>query len=225
MKRVTGRTVVPAILAAVLAFPIHARQTPGGASDKAAQAPNAEIQTFPRWEWFWGFSYLNTSIGSQASVFAPTSRNYYGIRTALKLNLHKNIGMLLDAGGGYGQTRPTSQLKPDTGQLLFGPEFTFRGRKFSAFAHPLVGVNTSNLPVVTSDGSVGDLVSRKHFALDFGGGLDINLKPAIAVRLFQADYIPTRSAGKWENGFDVSTGIVLRFCSFFGPFFDKCGTK
>jgi hypothetical protein len=79
--------------------------------------------------------------------------------------------------------------------------------------------------VVTSDGSVGDLVSRKHFALDFGGGLDINLKPAIAVRLFQADYIPTRSAGKWENGFDVSTGIVLRFCSFFGPFFDKCGTK
>jgi hypothetical protein len=186
MKRLSGRTVVPAMLAAVLAFPIHAQQTPGGASDKAAQAPNAEARKFPKWEWFWGFSYFNTRLGSQASVFAPTSRNYYGIRTALKLNLHKNIGLLLDAGGGFGRTRFASQLKPDTGQVLFGPQFTFRSRKFSAFAHPLVGVNTTTLPLVTSGGSVGDLASRRHFAMDFGGGLDINWKPAVAIRLFSA---------------------------------------
>jgi len=225
VKRLSGRTVVPAMLAAVLAFPARAQQGPGDPKDKAAQAPNADVRTFPRWEWFWGFAYLNTNIGSQANLFAPTSRNYYGIRTALKLNLRKNLGLLLDAGGGYGQTRPASQLKPDTGQLLFGPQFTFRSRKFSVFVHPLVGVNTTSLPLVTSGGSAGDLVSRGHFALDFGGGLDINWKPAVAIRLFQADYIPTRSDGKWEEGFGISTGIALRFCSFYGPFFDKCGKK
>jgi hypothetical protein len=214
MKRLTARAVVPAMLAAVLAFSVHAQQ-----------APNAKIREFPRWEWFWGFSYLNTSLGSQASLFAPTSPNYYGIRTTLKRNLHENIGLLLDAGGGFGRTRVASQLKPDTGQVLFGPQFTFRSRKFSAFAHPLVGVNTTTLPLVTSGSSVGDLVSRRHFALDFGGGMDINWKRSVAIRLFQADYIPTRSDGKWEKSFVVSTGVVLRFCSFFGPFFDQCGTK
>jgi hypothetical protein len=211
MRRLTGRTVVLTILAAALAFPVHAQQT--------------SAQTFPKCEWFWGFSYLNTSLGSQSSMFGPTSPNYYGIRTALKLNVNKNIGVLLDAGGGFGRTSSPSQVKPDTGQVLFGPEFTFRSRKFNVFAHPLVGVNTTSLSLVTSDGSVGDFVSHRHFALDFGGGLDINWKRSVAVRIFQADYIPTRSDGKWEKGFGVSTGIVLRFCGFFGPFFDKCATN
>jgi hypothetical protein len=225
MKRMSGQIVVSAMLAAVLAFPVHARQTPGAGGDNAEQAPNAEAQNFPRWEWFWGFSYLNTSLGSQANLFAPTDRNYYGLRTALKLNLRRNIGVLLDAGGGFGRTRFPSQLKPDTGQVMFGPEFAFRSRKFSAFAHPLVGVNTTTLPLVTSGGSVGALVSRRYLALDFGGGLDLNWKRSVAIRLFQADYIPLRSGGKWETTLGVSTGIVLRFCSLFGPFFDKCSTK
>ena len=211
MRRLTGRTVAPTILAVALAFPVHSQQTPAG--------------TFPKWEWFWGVSYLHTSLGSQTSLFAPTSPNYYGIRTTLKMNLDKNIGVLLDAGGGFGRTSSPSQVKPDTGQVLFGPEFTFRSRKFNVFAHPLVGVNTTDLPLLSSGGSVGDLVSRSHLALDFGGGLDFNWKRSVAIRLFQADYIPTRSGGKWETAFGVSTGIVLRFCSFFGPFYDKCAAN
>jgi hypothetical protein len=224
MRKLTGRIVVVTLFVATLACPGHAQPPPGGGGDKAEQAPYPDVRTYPRWEWFWGFSYLHSSLGSQTLV-VPTSTNYYGIRTALKLNPHKNIGVLLDVGGGWGRTLSPSKLKPDTGQLLFGPEFTFHRRTFSVFSHPLVGVNTTSLSLMTSDGSVGEVVSRRHLALDFGGGLDINWKRSLAIRLLQADYIPVRSDGKWQSSFVVSSGIVLRFCSFFGPFFDKCATK
>jgi len=224
MRRLTGRAVIVAVFVAALACPGHAQPPSGVGGDEAEQTASPEAPTFPRVEWFWGFSYLNTNISSQ-SLLVPTGPNYYGIRTALKFNLRKNIGVLLDVGGGWGRTRFSSQLKPDTGQLLFGPEFTFHGRKFSAFAHPLVGVNTTSLSLMNADGSVGNVVSQRHLALDFGGGVEMNWKRSVAIRLLQADYVPLRSDGKWKNSVVVSTGIVLRFCSFFGPFFDHCATR
>lgn len=224
MWRLTGRTAAVIVFAAVLACPGHGQSTSEAGGYEAEQAPTPGAPTFPRWEWFWGFSYLNTNLGLQA-LYVPTSPNYNGIHTSLKLNLNSNLGVLLDVGGGWGRMRVSSQLKPDTGQLLLGPEFTFHGRKFSAFAHPLVGVNTTSLFLMNADGSVGDVVSQRHLALDFGGGLDIHWKRSIAIRLLQADYIPLRSEGKWANSFVVSTGVVLRFCSFFGPFFDHCASK
>lgn len=118
-KSLIRRILVPVMLAAAFAFPVQGRQNPGVGHSKAQQVPSAEAREFPRWEWFWGFSYLNISLGSQSSLFAPTSPNYYGIRTALKLNLRKEIGVLLDAGGGYGQTRPASRTSriPDSSCL------------------------------------------------------------------------------------------------------------
>jgi hypothetical protein len=224
MRRLIERTVLVTVFVAAFAYPGRAQSTSGTGGNEAEQVPRPEAPSFPGVESFWGFSYLNTNLGSQ-TLFVPTSRNYYGIRTALKLNLRRNIGALLDVGGGWGRMRPSSQVKPDTGQLLFGPEFTFHGRRFSAFAHPLVGVNTTNLYLMNADGSVGDVVSRGHLALDFGGGLDVNWKRSVGIRLLQADYVPMRSDGRWKDSFVVSTGIVLKFCRFFGPFFDHCATR
>ncbi len=34
---------------------------------------------------------------------------------------------------------------------------------------------------------------------------------SVAIRVLQGDYVPTRLAGKWQNDFRVSIGVVFRF--------------
>jgi len=60
-------------------------------------------------------------------------------------------------------------------------------------------------------GIILPLVNPGEKKIGFGGGLDVNLNPRVAVRILQADYVPTRSAGKWQNDFRVSIGVVFRF--------------
>jgi hypothetical protein len=93
---------------------------------------------------------------------------------------------------------------------LFGPELKIRSRKANSFAHALVGVTNTRFVETDSFGTI-DLVRRTNLALGFGGGLDVNLKPRLAIRILQADYVPTRLAGKWQNDFRASIGVVFRF--------------
>jgi len=56
-----------------------------------------------------------------------------------------------------------------------------------------------------------DVVRRTNLALGFGGGLDVNLSPHLAIRVLQADYVPTRLGGKWQNDFRVSMSCSFQF--------------
>jgi len=58
--------------------------------------------------------------------------------------------------------------------------------------------------------------SNRAFAWAVGGGLDVNVNDRFAFRLFQADYLNTRTdgfSGKPVNNFRLSTGVVFRFGS------------
>jgi outer membrane protein with beta-barrel domain len=165
-----------------------------------------------------GFSYAHIRLDSEAALFAPTSRNFYGVQAGFKLNVHKNIGiMLLDVGVQWGGTKVPSPLGSQfntntrlaTTQALFGPEFTFRSSRVDVFGRTLVGVNHTDL-VLQFTNTTADLVGRTYFALGAGGGLDIKLKHDLALRI-GADYIPTRVNGNWENDFRNCIGIVFRF--------------
>ncbi len=165
-----------------------------------------------------GFSYAHIRLDSEAALFAPTSRNFYGVQTGLKLNLHKNIGvMLFDGGFQWGGTKVPSPLgsqyntntRLQAFQALFGPEFTFHGSRVDVFGRTLAGINHTEL-VLQFTNTTADLAGRTHFALGAGGGLDIKLRPDLALRI-GADYIPTRVNGNWENDFRNCIGIVARF--------------
>ncbi len=175
-------------------------------------------QEFHRAEGYVAFSYAHVRLDTETAVFAPTSRNYYGIQTGLKLNLYKNIGIMVFDGGfqwggtnlpspGGTQLRATTRL--GTAQVLFGPEFTFRSRKVDLFGHSLVGVSHTGVVVQLPNTSV-ELTGTTHLAFGAGGGVDYNLTPVIGLRV-AADYIPTRVSGSWENDFRSCTGIVVRF--------------
>jgi hypothetical protein len=145
--------------------------------------------------------------------------DFYGLEFNAKLNLHKNVGIiLLDAGILYGRTKiPSplgSQFDANTSlqsyQFLFGPEVAYRNRKVRIFGHGLLGTN--HTAVVWNFGNNSPtLIGRTHFALGAGGALDVNFKEHLAYRVFQADFIPTLVNGRWEKNYRFSTGIVVHF--------------
>ena len=176
----------------------------------------ARAQQFPRWEAFGGFSYANVNLGPQTGLFSPIGRNYYGADFAFSFNPHRNIRLLLlDWGiqGGKSTANPFPFLKLDllTTQALFGPQFTLRRRRATGFANVLVGVTNTRLVGTAGGGLFVDIVRRTNLALGLGGGLDMNLTPRLEIRVFQADYVPTRQTGKWEKHYSVSAGLVFKF--------------
>src|SRR6267143_1016306 len=165
-------------------------------------------------------SYGKMALGSETALFAPTSRNFYGLEFNVKANLHKNLGIiLLDAGMLFGHTKIPSplgaQFDANTSlqsyQFLFGPEVAYRNRKIQLFGHGLFGTNHTALVWDLGSNNNLTLIGRTHFALGAGAGLDVSFKEHLAYRVFQADYIPTLVNGRWEKNYRVSTGIVVRF--------------
>jgi hypothetical protein len=98
----------------------------------------------------------------------------------------------------------------NTGQALFGPQFTLRRRRATAFANALVGVNATVLRA-HSGRLYDDIVRQTFLALGFGGGLDVNWTRLAAIRAFQVQYVPTHRSGHWYPQYVISTGVVFRF--------------
>ena len=170
-------------------------------------------QEFPRWETFGGFSYANVNLGPQASLFSPGNRNYEGFDLNFSFNPHRNIRLLADFGFQFGKTTatpppPFTKIHLQTTEALFGPQFTLRRPKVTAFANAMVGVTNTRLY-----GQAGylyqDLIRQNSLTLGLGGGLDVNWTRLVAVRVFQAEYLPTRS-GAWEATYTLTAGVVFK---------------
>jgi hypothetical protein len=115
---------------------------------------------------------------------------------------------------GGGTTTNVSPLRADvrTSQVLFGPEFVRRANRSAVFAHTLVGLtNTRLVERIGGSDVTPDLANRTNLAFGVGGGFDIHLIPLLSIRALQADYIPTRLGGNWENQFRLSSGVVFTF--------------
>jgi hypothetical protein len=216
LKQIVERTTVFAIFAVLSTFPASGQE----------RAP----QQFPRVEFFVGYSYANLNLGSQSSLFAPAGHSFNGAQFYAKLNLRKHIALLFDVSGEFSHSKNPdplgyeSHMQLDATQLLVGPEFTLRTRKFNILGHTLFGLTSMSLselngytccdagvyaPVETPN--YVNLAHRTNLALGAGGGIERNWKKHFAFRLFQADYIPTRLDGKWESHFRLGTGMIVKF--------------
>lgn len=172
-------------------------------------------QEFPRWETFGGFSYANVNLGPQASLFSSGNRNYEGFDLNFSFNPHRNIRLLADVGFQFGKTTatpppPFTKIHLQTTEALFGPQFTLRRHKATAFGNILVGVTNTRLY-----GQAGtlyeDLIRQNSLTLGLGGGLDVNWTRLVAIRAFQAEYLPTQRSGAWERTYTLTAGVVFRF--------------
>ena len=173
---------------------------------------------------FFGYSRRSVEGGQQSP--AAEFANGWGLSFDHMFKPH--IGLTAEFAGQYGRAlgplgclylSPTNceELHDFAShQFLFGPRFTMTGGRMTAFAHPLVGFSR-----------LSGAVSQTNFIMGFGGGLDIAITRRIAIRVFQADYVPER-VGRvpygigpdsttellppyWRHNLLLQSGVVFRF--------------
>ncbi len=180
----------------------------------------AKAQGYPTWEFYGGFSYANVDLGDPQNLFGrQISQNFLGGEFSFSFSLHKNLRLLLVDFGFQWQKSDilvAGARATDVGtyQALFGPEFTLRGEKATVFLRALVGAAGSQLRLrraLFPGGPFPEVTRQDGFALGFGGGVDVNWSDRFAVRLFQADYVPARFGGAWQDGFRLGVGVVIKF--------------
>ncbi len=150
----------------------------------------AFAQDVPKVELFAGYSYMNVNPTGLTS-----SLNTSGWEGAVNYNLNKSFGIVGDVSGHYCCSGQSIH------NFMVGPQFSYRTEKYTAFFHGLVG----------GSHAVGLSQTDTNLALAGGGGLDWNVKPSIAIRIFQLDYVGTHFLSNWQNNFRGSAGIVFRW--------------
>ncbi len=144
---------------------------------------------------FGGYSYMHVSPGNGAE-----GANTNGWEAQATANLTEILGVTADFDGHYGDV---FGIGGHDYNFLFGPTLFHRTEKVTPFAHVLFGGSHA--------GANG--FSDTAFAWAIGGGLDWNIKPSIAVRIGQFDYLATHFAGTTQNNFRYSAGVVFRLGS------------
>lgn len=167
---------------------------------------------------FFGYSYAGGELIVPAAPGASAlshSANLNGWEGSLDGKLLPWVGIVADFGAHYGSqnAQVCSILGPPCGNfkfnvhrytVMFGPQVEIHIRKFTPFAHFLVGaahVSESGDSISPSDTSLSTAI---------GGGLDYKLIKGLAWR-FQGDELHTRFFGGGQDNFRFSTGIVFRF--------------
>jgi Outer membrane protein beta-barrel domain len=156
---------------------------------------SADAQASSSVELFGGYSYqrLNSAGGNGTGL--------NGWAADMQANVKRSFALATSFSGAYGEELGAN-LQLYT--FLAGPRLVCRSKRDSFFVHALIGGARLN----ASAARVGD--NRTSFAAALGGGVDVKLTRHTAVRVFQADYLLTRLAGRTQNDFRVSTGIVIR---------------
>ena len=155
----------------------------------------AAAQEIPKAEVFGGYSWAGG--------------NFHGWNAAVMGNVTKRFGIVADFSGHYGSELDGAILiKKDGHSFLFGPRFSFRGKRLTPFFYGVFGVTRFAESAVIS-GQHLSAVSN-GFSLATGGGLDVRVNDRIAVRAFQLDYFRPIINDEPSNRGRLAFGVVLR---------------
>lgn len=176
----------------------------------------AQTADDPKNEFFVGYSYHSADINTLTIDPHRTGQN--GVNVAYTRNLNRNVGLKLDASAHF--KRDSQQLsggqftsKRDQYYFLGGVEFkAASGNRVTPFAQALVGASlfrgfTTN---TTSGGNIFTVDDATSFAMALGGGLDVRASDRIAIRIFQADYIPTFFGSGRQDNIRISFGVIFK---------------
>lgn len=175
----------------------------------------------PKWEVNGGFSYQSLSAPGLPSrddslggwggfAWHSTRRLGLAVEFATQKNpecARNDIECIVDQ-----LTRPQF-ITYSSFQLLGGPRIrTDRGGAVDFFGHGMVGLARTKVRVIDlTTGERSEFKSGARLALGFGGGMDWNVAPAFAIRVFQLDYIPVRHNPEWRHNIRVQVGLAVRF--------------
>jgi hypothetical protein len=163
----------------------------------------AYAQDAPRVEIFGGYSYLRTDDALDLDL--------HGWNASVAGNVNNWLGLKADFSGHYDNFQISPGGRADIGTHLFlaGPQFTYRKHDIvTPFVHVMFGAARTHVSARTATGRFN--TSEVDFAFVAGGGLDVKLTKALAVRAFQTDYVLVRDNDENFHNFRLSTGLVLR---------------
>jgi hypothetical protein len=145
--------------------------------------------------------------------------NLNGWITSITGYVHKSLGLSAQFSGNYGSAGVASGgglSSVHRYAYQFGPVYTFRWQRASAFTHALFGAVSQGV----SQGTINGIApSYTAFLWSVGGGLDLKVSNSLSVRAAQIDYarhnVPVGGVGSPStsptNGFRYSAGVVLKF--------------
>ena len=162
-------------------------------------SPTLFAQYRPGVEIFGGYSNLNAAASGWHASAALDLTRWFGIM-ADGSGYYANEQRRLPAGLG------TTTVSGNAHAWLFGPQVSWHTNRTTLSGHFLGGT------VRVGAGLPGLNLSRSESETTWavGGNLDVKVFKFIAIRLIQADYIPTDFESKTQHNGRVSAGIVLR---------------
>ncbi len=159
-------------------------------------AQTAAAQETPQAELFGGYSYAGG--------------NFHGWHASIAGNVNKWFGLAADFTGHHGGAIDEDGF--DERQRVysyhFGPRFSVRRKRVTAFAHALVGASSLKARL-TAPGQRFEF-DDTGFSFVLGGGLDIRVHDRLSIRAFQLDYLRSRFFGETEARGRLAFGLVLR---------------
>jgi hypothetical protein len=165
-----------------------------------AQGPISVTPRTPVGEMFGGFSYARLNDGG-------TTTNTKGIVGSFAWNAKPWLQIVADTSYNVSSYNGVNVT-------LYGNHYGVRvfhrernKWRASPFAEVLVGGSHVNNTV---SGPGGLQYTDLGFSMKAGGGVDFNLTPHFAVRVFDADYYRTSLFGAHQNNIWLTTGFVIR---------------
>lgn len=156
----------------------------------------AAAQETPKVEVFGGYSHF---VGDLSN----TSFNLDGFHISAAENLNSWVGGVADFSTHFGTY---NGVNVNTQSVMYGPRFSYRKvHSVTPSVHALFGVTRG------SAGYLGISKADTHFAMGFGGEVDVRINKYVSYRLVQADYLVTRFLNLRQDNVRISTGIVFRF--------------
>ncbi len=200
----------------------------------AAEAQYPRADSYPIVEGFAGFSTVSNEYSLAERYNSP------GFHASFAFNPRARLRLVTDFGAQFHGTDLWyfRRVSLHDYQIMFGPEFAYRQRRFTPFVRGLAGLALRHYVVPTgtysydyNSGTTQEdkmtVASAKGFAFGGGGGLDWNLRiPLLAIRLFQFDFVRAHLAHDrpefspiqdqlpllpgWQNNYRFACGVVFK---------------
>jgi len=170
------------------------------ATPALAQGPVSVTRKTPVGEMFGGFSCARLSDSGATT-------NTKGIVGSFAWNAKPWLQLVADTSynvGSYNGVNVTLYGNHYGARVFHRERNSWRA---SPFAEVLVGGSHVNNTV---SGTGGLQFTDLGFSMKMGGGVDFNLTPHFAVRVFDADYYRTSLFGAHQNNIWLTTGFVIR---------------
>jgi len=156
-------------------------------------------------ELFAGYSYMHfdsTTIGFADDSNLNGGNLSLSVPHLLRSRQYHALGVVVDASGNYGSHLTVYNF-------IVGPQLTFDKKGYTFFVRGLWGKGRERFGIPEALLFPGYSSLGRAFA--FGGGVQKNWRPQLAVRILQVDYVNNSNFDVTQNNIRVSTGLVFQF--------------